>query len=86
MGSYHNRSKKGKTLSTQHRENRENDQQIPCQGKYREFVILGKTQGTWFAQLCKFPDNKGKRYFDICHENFQIILRLDKSAKSVLCM
>ena len=23
---------------------------------------------------CKFPDSKGKRYFDICLENFQFFL------------
>ena len=22
---------------------------------------------------CKFPDSKGKRYFDICHKNSQIL-------------
>ena len=54
----------------------------------------GKTHGIWkFCQntgnlVCssyKFPDSQGKRYFDIYRENFQICLKLDKSAKSVLC-
>ena len=34
-----------------HRENRENGQKIPCQGKHREFGNFAKTQGIWFAQV-----------------------------------
>ena len=34
-----------------HRENRENGQKNPCQGKHREFGNFGKTQGIWFAQF-----------------------------------
>ena len=59
---------------------------IPCQGKHREFGNLSKIQGkhgNLVCSSCKLPDSKGKRYFDICHENFQIFLKLDKSAKSV---
>ena len=35
-------------------------QKFPCQGKHREFRHFTKTH--------KFPDSKGKRYFDICSE------------------
>ena len=57
-----------------HRENRENGQNNS---------LSGKTQGIWkFCQnieilvcsSCKFPDSKGKRYFDICRENSQFFL------------
>ena len=51
--------------------------------------ILSKhreTTGNLVCSRCKFPDSKGKRYFDIHHENFLILLKLDKSAKSVLCI
>ena len=57
--------------------------EIPCQGKHREFGNFAKTQGIWFAQVVNSL-NKGKIYFDICHENFQFFFKLDKSAKSVL--
>ena len=57
--------------------------------------LSGKTQGIWklwentgnlVCSSCKFPDSRGKRYFEICRENLQKILKLNKSAKSVLCM
>ena len=38
-------------VPTHCRENRENGQKIPCQGKHREFGNLAKTQGIWIAQL-----------------------------------
>ena len=53
-----------------HRDKREN-------GHNRS--LSGKTQGIWkFCQntsnlvcsSCKFPDSKGKSFFDICYENF----------------
>ena len=47
--------------------------------------LSGKTQVIWkfcpkhrentenlFCSSCTFPDSKGKRFFDICHGNFQI--------------
>ena len=34
-----------------HRENRENDPKIPCQGKHREFGNFAKTHGIRFAQV-----------------------------------
>ena len=51
----------------------------PLHRENREKKLSGKTQGIWkFCQntgnwvcpSCKFPDSKGKRYFDICCENF----------------
>ena len=45
MMSYH------KTEYPLHRENRENGNKIPCQGKHREFGNVFKTQGIWFAQV-----------------------------------
>ena len=69
-----------------HRENRENGQNKSCQGKHREFGNFAKTHGKYrelVCSSCKFPDSKGKRYFDICRENFHFLVVLDKS---VLCM
>ena len=37
--------------SERHRENRENGQKYPCQGKHREFRNFAKTQGISFAQV-----------------------------------
>ena len=72
----------------QHRENRENGKKSPCQGRHREFGYFIKTlttQGIWLAHVVNSLILKV--YFDICSENFQIsFLKLDKSAKSVLCM
>ena len=52
-----------------------NGQKMSCQGKHREIANSAKTQGNTgnlFFTSCKFPDSKGKRYFDICRENFLI--------------
>ena len=46
---------------------------IPCQGKHREFEKSCQNTGNFVCSSCKFPDFKGKRYFEICHENLQII-------------
>ena len=59
----------------------------PCQGKHREFGNFAKTQGNTgnlVCSSCKFPDSKGK--INICRGKIQFFLKLDKSAKSVLCM
>ena len=55
----------------------------PSQGKHREFGNFAKTQGIWFAQVVNSLILKVK---DICRENFQISFKMDKSAKSVLCI
>ena len=53
----------------------------PCQGKHREFANFAKTQGIWFAQVVNYLILNIKRYFKICHENLQKLLKRDKSAK-----
>ena len=55
------------------------------QGKWhKKNSLSGKTQGIWkFCQntrnlvcsSCKFPDSKGKRYFEICCKNIKKIER-----------
>ena len=55
-------------------------------GKTQGILKFGQNTENLVCSSCKFPDPKGKRYFDICRENSQIVLKLDKSAKSVMCM
>ena len=52
------------------------------QGKWQKKTLSGNTQGIWvFCQntgnlvcsSCKFPDSKGKRYYDFCRKNFKKI-------------
>ena len=45
-----------------------------------------ENQWNLVCSSCKFPDSKGKRYFGICCKNLLKELKLDKSAKSDLCM
>ena len=50
---------------------------IPCQGKHREFGNFAKTQGKHreFGMLkLYYPDSKGKRCFDICRKNFHFFV------------
>ena len=71
--------------------NRENGLNDPCQGKNREFENVVKTQGilskhrentgNFVSSSCKCSDSKSKGYCDSFF--FQ---KLDRSAKSVLCM
>ena len=80
-----------------HRENRENGpKKIPCQGKHKEFGNFVKTQGI----LSKHWENTGncvktQRFFLSQVVNALILKvkdiaiffqKLDRSAKSVLCM
>ena len=57
----------------------------PCQGKHREFGNFAKTQGIGFGQVVNSLILKVKifRYFP---RKFPFFLKLDKSAKSVLCI
>ena len=58
-----------------HRENRENGQKNPCYANTGNLEILPnhrKNTGNSVCSSCKFPDSKGKRYFDICSENSEI--------------
>ena len=62
-----------------HRENRENDQKkFPVRENTRNLKFCEKTWNL-VCLSCKFPDSKGKRYFDICRENFTFFGELDKS-------
>ena len=58
----------------------------PCQGKHREFVNFAKTQGIWFAQVVSSLILKVKDILKFAAKISQKMLKLDKSAKSVLCM
>ena len=62
-------------------------QQIPCQGKHREFGNFAKTQGIWFPQVV---NSLTLRLKDISIFAAKISIfffaKTDKSAKSVLCM
>ena len=57
---------------------RENTGNLEIFSKHRKNI------GNLVCSSCKFPDSKGKIYFEICRENFKKELKLDKSAKSVL--
>ena len=61
--------------------------EIPCQGKHREFGNFTKTQGIWFAQVVNSLILKVKDIskFAAKISNF-FLYKLDKSARSVLCM
>ena len=62
---------------------------IPCQGKHREFRNFAKTQGKhreFVCSSCKFADFKGKRYCDICSENFHFFPRSWIGLPSQFCL
>ena len=40
----------------------------PCQGKRKIFGNFAQAVNKGYSG-CKFPDSKGIKYFDICHEN-----------------
>ena len=85
-----------------HRENRENGKKIiPCQGKHREFgnvvktqekhkefcLNTGKTQGILLAQVVNVRILKVKAIAIVAaKKNPFFFQKLDRSAKSVLCM
>ena len=59
---------------------------IPVMENTGNLEVLPKHRentGNLVYSSCKFPDSNGKRYFEICHENLQFFLKLDRS---VLCM
>ena len=58
-----------------HRENRENDQNNSLSGKTQGIWIFCQNTGNLVCSSCKFPDSKGKRYFNICRENFHFFSR-----------
>ena len=59
---------------------------IPCQGKHREFGYFAKTQGIWFAQVVNSLILKVKDISIFAAKISKKKLKLDKSAKSVLCI
>ena len=72
-------------------------QKIPCQGKHRELGSFVKTQGkhrifqntgNFVSSSCKCSDSKSKGRCDICRKKKKKkkSQKLDRSAKSVLCM
>ena len=59
---------------------------IPCQGIHREFGIFAKTQGIWFALVVNSLILKVKDISIFVAKISPKFLKLDQSAKSVLCM
>ena len=60
--------------------------EIPCQGKHREFRNFGKTQGISFAQVVNSLILKVKDISMFAAKISKFVMKLDKSAKSILCM
>ena len=64
--------------------------EIPCQEKHREFGNFAKTHGIWFAQVVNSLILKVSDIAifaaKISKKNSNLFLKVDKSAKSVLCM
>ena len=53
--------------------NRENGQKHSLSGKTQGIRKFCQNTGNLVCSSCKFPDSKGKQYFDICRENCQIV-------------
>ena len=69
-----------------HRQNRENGKKSPCQEKHREFGNFAKTQGILFAQVVNSLMPKVMDTAIFAAEISIFFWKLDRSAKSVLCM
>ena len=73
-----------------HRENRESGQKYSLSGKtqgiWKFCQNTGKTQGIWFAQVVSSLISQVKDILKFAAIISQKMLKLDKSAKSVLCM
>ena len=52
-----------------HSENRENCQKNSLSGKTQGIWKFCQNKGNLVCSSCKFPDSKGKIYFNICREN-----------------
>ena len=61
-------------------------QKNPCQGKHREFGNFAKTQGISFAQVVNPLILKVKDISIFAAEISKFVLKMDKYAKSGLCM
>ena len=58
----------------------------PCQGKHREFGNFVKTQGILLAQVVNVLILKVKDIAIVAAKKIHFFQKLDRSAKSVLCM
>ena len=59
-----------------HRENRESGEKNTLSGKTQRMWVFCLNTGNFVCSRCKFPDSKGKRYFDFCRnisKKFQFI-------------
>ena len=61
-------------------------QKNPCQVKHKEFENFAKTQGIWFAQVVNSLILKVNDISEFAAKISPKRLKLNKSAKSVLCM
>ena len=59
---------------------------LSCHGKHREFENFAKTQGVWLAQVVNSLILKVKDISKLVANISNCFLKLEKSAKSVLCM
>ena len=59
-----------------HRENRENGKKKSLSGKTQGIWKFCQNTGNFVHSCCKFP--KGKRYCDICRENFHFFPEAEK--------
>ena len=71
---------------SENREKRENGQKKSLSGKTQGIWKVCQNTGNSVCPSYKFPVSKIKRYFIICCKNFPKFLKLDMSAKSVLCI
>ena len=58
-----------------HGENREMTKEIPFRentGNLENLIKHRENTRSLFCSSCKFPDSKGKRYFDISRENYHL--------------
>ena len=62
-------------------------QKNPCQGKHREFCLnTGKTQGILLAQVVNVLILKVKDIAIVAEKQSMFFQKLDRSAKSLLCL
>ena len=67
-----------KTEYPRHRENRENGPKKSLSRKIQGMDILSnhwENTGNLFCSSFKFPNSKGKRYFDTCREDFEFFVQ-----------
>ena len=57
-----------------------------CTGKTHGILKFCQNTGNLVCSSCKFPDSQGKRYLKFAGKISQKMFKLNKSAKSVLCI